>query len=123
VLGFSSFRRARRIRRELGELRPLPRTRRVYAQGLLNNVLNPKPAIFYLAFLPQFIGPGDPVVLMAVILVSIHIAMGVLWLLTWAWLVSRARAQFLRPRWRATLERVTGAVLVGLGVRLAAATR
>jgi threonine/homoserine/homoserine lactone efflux protein len=56
-------------------------------------------------------------------LVSIHIAMGVVWPLTWAWLVSRARAQFLRLRWRATLERVTGAVLVGLGVRLAAARR
>jgi len=123
LLGLASFRRARKIHREPEEVRALPPARRVYVQGLLNNVLNPKPAIFYLAFLPQFIGPGDPVVLMAAILVSIHIAMGVVWLLTWAWLVARARAQFLRPRWRATLERVTGSVLVGLGVRLAAATR
>ena len=123
LLGVSSFRRARHLRRDAEDVRPLPPARRVYFQGLLNNVLNPKPAIFYLAFLPQFIGPGDPVVLMAVILVSIHIVMGIVWLLTWAWLVSRARAQFLRPRWRAALERVTGSVLVGLGVRLAAATR
>ena len=117
------FRRARRIKHEPDQIRALPPARRAYGQGLLNNVLNPKPAIFYLAFLPQFIGPGDPVVLMAVILVSIHIAMGVVWLLTWAWLVSRARAQFLRPRWRARLERVTGTVLVALGARLAAVTR
>jgi threonine/homoserine/homoserine lactone efflux protein len=123
LLGLSSFRRARRIRREPEHVRALPPARRVYLQGLLNNVLNPKPALFYLAFLPQFIGPGDPVVLMAVILVSIHIAMGIAWLLTWAWLVSHARAQFLRPRWRVTLERVTGTVLVGLGARLAAASR
>src|SRR5262249_32709511 len=123
LLGLFSFRRARGLRGAHEDVRPLPPARRVYAQGLLNNVLNPKPAIFYLAFLPQFIGPGDPVVVMAVILVSIHIAMGVVWLLTWAWLVSRARAQFLRPHWRATLQRVPGAVLVRLGVRLAAAPR
>lgn len=123
LLGLSSFRRARHIRREPERTAVVPPARRVYVQGLLNNVLNPKPAVFYLAFLPQFIGPGDPVVLMAVILVSIHIAMGVVWLLTWAWLVSRARAQFLRPRWRAALERVTGTVLIGLGARLAAAAR
>ena len=123
LLGLFSFRRARRIKHEPDQIRALPPARRAYGQGLLNNVLNPKPAIFYLAFLLQFIGPGDPVVLMAVILVSIHIAMGVVWLLTWAWLVSRARAQFLRPRWRARLERVTGTVLVALGARLAAVTR
>jgi len=60
---------------------------------------------------------------MATILVSIHIAMGIVWLLVWARLVSRAGARFLRPRWRATLERVTGTVLVGLDARLAVAAR
>jgi threonine/homoserine/homoserine lactone efflux protein len=120
LLGVASFRRARRPPPPDA---PERRAGHPYLQGLLNNVLNPKPAVFYLAFLPQFIRPGDPVALMAAILVSIHIVMGIVWLLTWGWLVSRARAQFLRPRWRATLERVTGSVLVGLGVRLAAASR
>src|SRR5918997_1695792 len=93
-----------------------------FAQGFLNNVLNPKPALFYLAFVPQFVKPGDPVVTLISILVAIHIAMGVVWLVLWAWLVDHASA-VLAPRWRATLERVTGRVLVALGVRLATTSR
>jgi threonine/homoserine/homoserine lactone efflux protein len=120
LLGFASFRRARR---PTPADAPERRVGHPYLQGLLNNVLNPKPAVFYLAFLPQFIRPGDPVALMAAILVSIHIVLGIAWLLTWGWLVSRARAHFLRPRWPAALERITGSVLIGLGVRLAVARR
>jgi threonine/homoserine/homoserine lactone efflux protein len=44
-------------------------------------------------------------------------------LVTWGWLVSRAGGALARPRWRATLERVTGCVLVALGLRLATTTR
>ena len=90
-----------------------------FLQGFLNNVLNPKVAVFYVAFLPQFIRPGDPVALLAAIMVAIHIAMGIVWLFVWAWLVARARGYFLRPRWRAAMERVTGTVFIGFGVRLA----
>ena len=94
-----------------------------YVQGFLNNVLNPKPALFYLAFVPQFIEPGDPVVLLTGILVAIHIAIGVVWLVTWGWLASRTGAALARPRWRAALERITGSVLVALGLRLASTSR
>jgi threonine/homoserine/homoserine lactone efflux protein len=99
VLGILSFRSARRTARE-----PVDRIaaatmrsgRTSFAQGFLNNVLNPKPALFYLAFVPQFVKPGGPVVVLMAILVAIHIALGVVWLLTWAWLMSRA-GTFLRP--------------------------
>jgi threonine/homoserine/homoserine lactone efflux protein len=66
--------------------------------------------------------PGDPVVTLIGILVAIHIAISIVWLVTWAWLVNRASG-VLAPRWRATLERVTGAVLVALGVRVATTSR
>jgi threonine/homoserine/homoserine lactone efflux protein len=127
VLGILSFRAARRTAR--GErLEDAPEERRPrsgrtsFAQGFLNNVLNPKPALFYLAFVPQFVQPGDPVVTLIAILVTIHIAISIAWLVTWGWLVSRASA-VLAPRWRAMLERVTGGVLVALGVRLATTSR
>lgn len=125
VLGILSFRSARQTAREPGDpiLEPTTRSGRTsFAQGFLNNVLNPKPALFYLAFVPQFVKPGDPVVLLMGILVGIHIALGIAWLLTWAWMVGRAGA-FLRPRWRAWLERATGTVLVALGLRLATTSR
>ena len=78
---------------------------------------------FTVAFLPQFFEPGDPVVVLTAILVAIHIAMGIVWLVGWGWLVGRAGRVLTRPRWRAALERVTGAVLVALGVRLATTAR
>ena len=126
LLGIMSFRAARKTAREPAELgvgeRRSRSARTSFLQGFLNNVLNPKPALFYLAFVPQFVEPGDPVVTLISILVAIHIAMGVVWLVLWAWLVDHASA-VLAPRWRATLERVTGAVLVALGLRLATTSR
>ena len=86
-------------------------------------MLNPKPALFYLAFIPQFFEPGDPVVVLTAIFVAIHIAISIVWLLTWGWLVGRAGSMLTRGRWRATLERATGGVLVALGLRLAATSR
>jgi len=126
LLGILSFRAARRTALEPAELRaeerPARSGRASFAQGFLNNVLNPKPALFYLAFVPQFLHPGDPVFVLTGILVAIHIAISIVWLVTWGWLVSRAGA-VLAPRWRATLERVTGCVLVALGLRLATTSR
>jgi threonine/homoserine/homoserine lactone efflux protein len=126
VLGILSFRAAGRRTDEPAERalggRPPRSAHASFVQGFLNNVLNPKPALFYLAFLPQFIGPGDPVVLLTAILVAIHIAIGIVWLVLWAWLVSRATG-VARSSWRAMLERVTGCVLVALGLRLATTSR
>jgi threonine/homoserine/homoserine lactone efflux protein len=128
VLGILTFRSARRAG---GLASPQPavaeqvaRSRRTsFVQGFLNNVLNPKPALFYLAFMPQFFEPGDPVVLLTGIFVAIHIAISIVWLVTWGWLVSGAGRVLAGPRWRAALERVTGCVLVALGLRLATTSR
>jgi threonine/homoserine/homoserine lactone efflux protein len=51
------------------------------------------------------------------------VAISIAWLVTWGWLVSNATGVAARPRWRATLERVTGSVLVALGLRLATTSR
>jgi len=94
-----------------------------FLQGFLTNVLNPKVAIFYLTFLPQFIGPNEPVFRRSLFLASIHIAMGFIWLATYAWFVDQLGAVLTRPRIKAWLERITGGVLIALGVRLAWARR
>jgi threonine/homoserine/homoserine lactone efflux protein len=127
VLGFLTFRSAGRKARDSAAraraTRPPRSGRTAFAQGFLNNVLNPKPALFYLAFVPQFLEPGDPVFLLTAILVSIHVAISIVWLVAWGWLVSRGTGALARPRWQATLERVTGGVLVALGLRLATTSR
>jgi threonine/homoserine/homoserine lactone efflux protein len=90
-----------------------------FAQGFLTNVLNPKVAIFYLTFLPQFIAPGEPVLRRSLFLAGIHIAMGVAWLSAYAWFIERLGTVLARPNVKAWLERATGGLLIALGVRLA----
>jgi threonine/homoserine/homoserine lactone efflux protein len=82
-------------------------------------VLNPKVALFYLTFLPQFMNPGDPVVLKSLALAGIHILLGLVWLSTYAYFISRLSDLLLRPAVRRRFERVTGGLLILLGLRLA----
>jgi threonine/homoserine/homoserine lactone efflux protein len=103
---------------------PRPSRRlRSFAEGLLTNVLNPKVGIFYLAFLPQFIGPGDAALARSLLLGALHIGIGVVWLSVVALGMGRIRPLVESRLWRARLEGVSGAVLIALGVRLAAERR
>ena len=90
-----------------------------FREGLMTNVLNPKVSVFYLAFLPQFISPGDPVLTKSVLLACIHSLLGAVWLGTLAAVAARGRVWMSRPRVRRAISRASGAVLVGLGARLA----
>jgi threonine/homoserine/homoserine lactone efflux protein len=96
---------------------------RSFLEGLLTNVLNPKVGIFYLAFLPQFIAPGDPPLTRSLLLAGLHIGIGVAWLSALAFGVGRIRPLVESRLWRARLDGVSGAVLIGLGIRLAAERR
>ncbi len=91
---------------------------RSFSQGLLTNVLNPKVALFYLTFLPQFITLADPVIQKSLMLAGIHIALGLIWLTTYAYLVNRLSDLLTRPDTKRKIERVTGALLIALGVKL-----
>ena len=93
--------------------------RAVFLQGFLTNVLNPKVALFFLAFLPQFVDPAAPSKALAfVFLGCVFNFNGTLWNLLLAW--SAARVMRLdRSRCVALwLNRAVGALFVYLGVRL-----
>ena len=90
-----------------------------FLQGFLTNALNPKVALFYLTFLPQFIPAGAPVLRTSLLLAMIHNVLGFAWLSLYAHFVNRLRAALTRPVVKAWLERVTGGALVLLGARLA----
>jgi threonine/homoserine/homoserine lactone efflux protein len=94
-------------------------TTHALVQGFLSNLLNPKVALFYLTLLPQFIRPGDPVLARSLLLASLHVAVGLLWLAVYAYFLGRLGEVLRRPRVRRALEGVTGALLIGLGARLA----
>ena len=90
-----------------------------FLQGLLSNVLNPKVAVFYLTFMPQFMSPGDNVLARSLAFAVAHGVMGVAWLTAYAYVLSRISVVLGRSGVRRWLERVTGGVLIALGVRLA----
>lgn len=94
-----------------------------FRQGLLCNLLNPKAGIFFTALLPQFVSPQDPALLVSLLMTAIAAAASLAWLSVYATVVPRAGDVLRRPRVRRALDRATGAVLIGLGVRLALTRR
>ena len=90
-----------------------------FLRGSLTNALNPKVGIFYITFLPQFIPAGSDVLTFSLLLAAIHALLGVLW---FALLVAATRplARWLsRPAVMRGLDRMTGAVFIAFGLKLA----
>jgi len=94
-----------------------------FRQGILTNILNPKVALFFLAFLPQFIDPASSAKIVAFIILGLtFVTTGTIWCLILAWFASvfskRLRESETISQW---LNRTAGALFVFLGLRLATA--
>jgi RhtB (resistance to homoserine/threonine) family protein len=122
-LGIQSLRQTfRRKHSADGGAEPRPRSARGYRsfiEGFLSNVLNPKVAVFYLAFFPQFMSPGDWVFGKSIVLAGIHWVEGVLWLSIVTLFINRLRSWITQPRVTRAIAATTGAVMILFGVRLA----
>ncbi len=95
---------------------------RIFRQGLLTNLLNPKVALFFLAFVPQFIAPDAPQKALAfIVLGCIFNINGMIWCHLLAFSTAYASRKVRLParlgRW---LNRLMGGLFVGLGIKLAA---
>ncbi|MGO3800290.1 MAG: LysE family translocator, partial [Vibrio casei] len=92
---------------------------RSFREGLLSNVLNPKTAVFYLAFLPQFINPEHSPLLQSLFMASIHFVIAMLWQCGIATMVHSAKNWIQNSSMIKWMEGVTGVVLIALGLKLA----
>ena len=88
-------------------------------QGFWSNVLNPKVALLFLSLLPQFVDPGEGAFTQTLVLSATFLVMGIVWLLVYAAVASRAANVLRHDRVRRRIEIVSGTVLVALGLRVA----
>ena len=92
--------------------------KRSVREGFLSNVLNPKTAVFYLAFLPQFINPEGSAIVQTMTMASIHFVIAMIWQSGLAVSLSCAKKMIGNTIFLRRMEATTGVVLVGLGIKL-----
>jgi threonine/homoserine/homoserine lactone efflux protein len=95
------------------------RSRSSYVQGLVTSGANPKLAVFFISLLPQFVPAGAPVLPWTLAMAVILICVDLVYFTALAWAVARARHAVMGSRVARRIERVTGAVMVALGLRVA----
>jgi threonine/homoserine/homoserine lactone efflux protein len=90
-----------------------------FRQGLFSDLANPKVGIFFTSLLPQFVSPHGPALLEMLMLGAIYIAISLVWMCGYALIAVRLAHLLSRPRVKAGIDRFSGVVLVGVGIRLA----
>jgi RhtB (resistance to homoserine/threonine) family protein len=124
-LGLSSWRKVLR-RESFAIINGTParaeslRIGRSLREGFLSNVLNPKTAVFYMAFLPQFINPTHSALIQSLLLAGLHFVIAMIWQCLLALMVKQLKSWLQRPRVNQWFDGVTGTVMIALGLRVAA---
>ena len=90
-----------------------------FIQGFLTNLLNPKVAVFFLTFLPQFIDSKAETLLPFIIMGLTYTALTAIWFVFYIFLLHQIRLFMNQPQTQKAMEGITGAVLIGFGVKLA----
>lgn len=120
-LGVTALWRSRRNDTELveaaGGLAPAIGWSVAFRQGMLSNLLNPKIALIFLTLIPQFVSAGEPARTTGV-LAALFLGVALLWWGVFSLAVGALGRVLSRPRVHATVDRVTGVVLIGLGCRI-----
>lgn len=90
-----------------------------FKQGFLTNVTNPKVAVFFLTFLPQFVDGNSGTFFPFLIMGLIYTALTMLWFIFYVYLLDRISAFMKKPSTKAVIEGLTGAILIAFGIKLA----
>jgi threonine/homoserine/homoserine lactone efflux protein len=93
---------------------------KIYKQGVLTNVFNPKVALFFLAFFPQFIDTSYAYGMLSFLMLGLTFATtGFIWCLCLALLAARFSTRLRdNPSIETMLNKISGVVFIGLGIKL-----
>ena len=91
----------------------------VFTQGVLANVLNPKTVIFYLTFLPQFVNQAKPMIPQLILLGALLVILSLIWFAFLAYAFGHIRKYFDNPVFKSRMQKITGALLISFGLKLA----
>lgn len=104
---------------EIEEAAPALDPGTAFRQGLVSNLLNPKIALIFLTLIPQFVSPGEPALPTTAALAGAFLLLAVLWWRVFSLAVGVLGRLLARDGVRTFVERLTGVVLIGLGLRVA----
>ncbi|PQD96737.1 LysE family translocator [Pradoshia eiseniae] len=90
-----------------------------FKQGFLTNILNPKVAVFFLTFLPQFVESGSNTLLPFLLMGITYTVLTAVWFLLYVYLINQISVFMKKPKAQAMIEGITGTILIGFGIKLA----
>ncbi|PFJ84879.1 lysine transporter LysE, partial [Bacillus cereus] len=85
----------------------------------LTNLLNPKVAVFFLTFLPQFLNPNHNTFIQLLVMGLTYLILTVIWFAFYIFLIDKISAFMKKPETQRYIQGVTGLVLIGFGIKLA----
>lgn len=118
-LGVRTLIAMRKRKTETVDAIPTQKASSSFLQGLFTNLLNPKVAVFFLTFLPQFVLTGQNPVIPFLLLGITYTVLTAIWFVFYVTLLHKVRQFMNKPTTQKTMEGLTGAVLVGFGLKLA----
>ncbi|WP_332699026.1 LysE family translocator [Halalkalibacter lacteus] len=90
-----------------------------FKQGLFSNILNPKVAMFFLTFLPQFVKTGENATQQLIIMGVIYTLLSISWFFIYVFFITYLREWLMSPKVQRIMDKATGLVLIGFGLKLA----
>lgn len=90
-----------------------------FKQGFLTNILNPKIAVFFLTFLPQFVDAGSDTFIPFLLMGITYTVLTAIWFLLFIYLINQISAFMKKPKTQNLIEGFTGTILIGFGIKLA----
>lgn len=90
-----------------------------FKQGFLTNILNPKVAVFFLTFMPQFLNSSNNTFIPFLIMGITYTVLTTVWFLFYIYLINQISTFMKKPKTQTFIEGMTGTILIGFGIKLA----